>query len=209
MKVSLLALGISLLQFAFSPSYAGKTVAQTSNEDTAYLRVITERAGKIVTALNLPDSAAFLRVRTIVAGQYRALNAVYTDRDTRLKELKDQTDKTIVDSVKKIIQQDVDTRVAKLHTAYLEKLATELDQQKIDKVKDGMTYSVVEVTYRAYQQMLPNLTDPQKAYILAALIEAREHAMDAESSEKKHAWFGKYKGRINNYLSAQGISMKK
>jgi hypothetical protein len=33
--------------------------------------------------------------------------------------------------------------------------------------------------------------------------------MDAESSEKKHWWFGKYKGRINNYLSAQGYDLQK
>ena len=192
MKVALLAMGITLLQFSFSHSYARKTVASAPYEDSAYIRVITERAGKIVSALDLPDSAAFLRVRTIVAGQYRALNAVYTERDSG-----------------KIVQQEADARIAKLHTAYLEKLATELSPQQIDKVKDGMTYGVVQVTYRAYQQQLPNLNDEQKAYILAALIEAREHAMDAESSKKKHAWFGKYKGRINNYLSTQGISMKK
>lgn len=192
MKTSLLAMGITLLQFTFSPSYAGKIVVSAPYEDTAYIRVITERAGKIVSALDLPDSVAFLRIRTIVANQYRALNAVYTQRDSG-----------------KIVQQDVDTRIAQLHTDYLAKLATELTPQQIDKVKDGMTYGVVQVTYRAYNQQLPNLNDEQKAYILATLIEAREHAMDAESSEKKHAWFGKYKGRINNYLSAQGISMKK
>jgi hypothetical protein len=33
--------------------------------------------------------------------------------------------------------------------------------------------------------------------------------MDAESSDKKHAVFGKYKGRINNYLSAEGYDLKK
>ena len=192
MKASLLAMGITLLQFTFSPSYAGKMVVSAPYEDSAYIRVITERAGKIVSALELPDSAAFLRVRTIVAGQYRALNAVYTERDSG-----------------KIVQQEVDARIAKLHAGYLAKLATELTPQQIDKVKDGMTYGVVQVTYRAYNQQLPNLNDEQKAYILAALIEAREHAMDAESSKKKHAWFGKYKGRINNYLSTQGVSMKK
>jgi len=37
----------------------------------------------------------------------------------------------------------------------------------------------------------------------------REIAIDAETSEKKHWWFGKYKGRINNYLSAEGFDMKK
>ena len=57
--------------------------------------------------------------------------------------------------------------------------------------------------------MLPDLTETQKAQILTWLTEARELAMDADTSEKKHAWFGKYKGKINNYLSAQGIDMKK
>jgi hypothetical protein len=41
------------------------------------------------------------------------------------------------------------------------------------------------------------------------LVEARELAMDEGSSDAKHAVFGKYKGRINNYLSAAGYDMKK
>ena len=212
MKESLLALGTTLLIFTITPSsYASKTVVLTTYEDTAYTRVITERAGKIVATLGLPDSAAFLRVRTIVAGQYRALNTVYSDRDDRLKQLKNQSDKdkNTLDSLRKIVQQDVDAKIAQLHTAYLAKLGTELNPQQVDKVKDGMTYSVLEVTYHAYLDKLPNLNDEQKNRILSDLTEAREHAMDAESSEKKHAWFGKYKGRINNYLSAQGIDMKK
>ena len=42
---------------------------------------------------------------------------------------------------------------------------------------------------------LPTLTDEEKAQIEAWLIEAREFAVDAESSNKKHEAFGKYKGR--------------
>jgi hypothetical protein len=57
--------------------------------------------------------------------------------------------------------------------------------------------------------MLPNLTPAQQQQIMTWLIEARERAMDAGTSEQKHAVFGKYKGRINNYLSASGIDMKK
>jgi Protein of unknown function (DUF3826) len=217
MKESLLALGSSLIMI-LSISYpshsspAATPLSYANFEDSAYLRVITERAGKITGTLGLPDSAAFLRVRSIIANQYYSLNTVYTERDEHLKSLKTQTpapDKTTMDSAKKGIQEVVDTRVGQLHSAYLAKLATELNQQQIDKVKDGMTYSVLEVTYHGYQEELPDLTEEQKARILADLTEAREHAMDAESSEKKHAWFGKYKGRINNYLSAQGIDMKK
>jgi hypothetical protein len=56
---------------------------------------------------------------------------------------------------------------------------------------------------------VPALTSEQKATIYDWLKEARELAMDGESSDKKHAVFGKYKGRINNYLSAAGYDMKK
>ena len=37
----------------------------------------------------------------------------------------------------------------------------------------------------------------------------RELALDAESSKKKHEVFGKYKGRINNYLVKRGYDLKK
>lgn len=216
MKESLLAMGSLLIMILSGAPHSSCPISTPlstlSNEDTTYIRVITERAGKIVATLGLPDSAAFLKVRGMVADQYRALNDIYTDRDNRLKAMKDQQpapDKAIVDSVKKMIQQSIDVRVGQLHSAYLARLSAVLNPQQVNKVKDGMTYSVLEVTYNAYVDELPQLTDQQKATILADLTEAREHAMDAESSEKKHAWFGKYKGRINNYLSSQGIDMKK
>jgi len=56
--------------------------------------------------------------------------------------------------------------------------------------------------------LLPDLSDEQKREILANLVEAREQAMDGGSSEEKHGIFGKYKGRINNYLSEQGYDLK-
>ena len=72
-----------------------------------------------------------------------------------------------------------------------------------------MTFGVVKVTYDATLDMIPTLTEEEKAQILAWLIEARELAVDAESSKKKHEVFGKYKGRINNYLSKRGYDLVK
>ena len=72
-----------------------------------------------------------------------------------------------------------------------------------------MTYGVVPKTFFAFKDMIPSLTEEQKKYIYDNLVEAREHAMDAGSSKEKHAWFGKYKGRINNYLSAKGYDLEK
>jgi|SRR6185312_1183798 len=204
MKVRLLACGSALALILSFEAIQANPLPNISNEDTGYIRVIKARAGKIVAALGLSDSSLFYKVRDIVAGQYYALNAVYTERDEKLKQLKNQPD-----SLKKGIQQEIDDKITHLHTAYLGRLATVISPEQIDQIKDGMTYSVLEVTFHAYVKMLPQLTDEQKGVILEDLIEAREHAMDAESSEKKHAWFGKYKGRINNYLSSQGIQQKK
>lgn len=63
------------------------------------------------------------------------------------------------------------------------------------------------------KKLLPSwfdvLKEEEKAQIMAWLVEAREFAMDAENSNKKHAAFGKYKGRINNYLSKRGYDLVK
>ena len=57
--------------------------------------------------------------------------------------------------------------------------------------------------------MIPTLKPEEKQQILIWLKEARELAIDAESSKKKHEVFGKYKGRINNYLSKRGYDLTK
>jgi uncharacterized protein DUF3826 len=205
MKVCLLAWG--------SLFFATVSMASTPpSEDSTYIRMITERAGKITATLGITDSTLFFHIRTLIADQYRALNAIYADRDLRLAAIKSRQpapDKQTMDSSRSSMETELAAKLRQLHDAYLGRLGKELSPQQVDKVKDGMTYNVLEVTYRAYQEELPDLTAKQKATILADLTEAREFAMDAESSEKKHQWFGKYKGRINNYLSGEGIDMKK
>ena len=95
------------------------------------------------------------------------------------------------------------------HAAFITHLNKFLTEAQLEKVKDGMTYRVFPITYAAYQDMLPNLTTEQKVKIYDWLKQARELAMDEGSSDDKHKVFGKYKGKINNYLSAAGYDMKK
>ena len=149
-------------------------------------------------------------MQTIIANQYRHLNDLHTSRDEQVKAAKSSgEDKQVIDAKVKSIQDETGNKVTLLHQDYIGKLSTQLSKDQIEKVKDGMTYNVVNITYSGYLDMLQNLTSEQKSQIMTWLIEAREHAMDAESSEKKHGWFGKYKGRINNYLSAAGYDLKK
>lgn len=169
-----------------------------------------QRAEKISATLKLDDPAKAVRVRDIVARQYHELSVIHARRDEALHAAKTlaATDKSAAEAASKAAHAEAETAQDKLHPEFLARLAGELAPAQIDQVKDGMTYGVLPLTFRVYQEMLPNLTVEQKAQILAWLTEAREHAMDASTSDEKHAWFGKYKGRINNYLSKAGIDMK-
>lgn len=159
---------------------------QTADADTAYTRVITQRAEKIVAPLGIADAAQTAAVRDIIVQQYRNLNALDTMQNAEMKAAKRD----------------------KLHKEYLSRLSARLSAQQVDQVKDGMTYGVLPLTYKGYMAMLPDLTEQQRAQIMAWLVEAREHAIDGGTSEEKHRWFGKYKGKINNYLAAAGYNMK-
>jgi hypothetical protein len=203
-----------LMIFCFPICYStlAQNNLQTVDADAAYTRTINERAQKIVNTLQLSDEAKALRVRSIIAGQYRNLNDIYIQRDAQVSTVKSHTNNSGEASAKAkldAIEQETKIKLNKLHDSYLKHLSAELNNKQVEQVKDGMTYGVVQITYKGYQDMIPTLTEEQKKQILLWLVEARELAMDAESSDKKHAWFGKYKGRINNYLSAAGYDLKK
>ncbi|UOQ96771.1 DUF3826 domain-containing protein [Hymenobacter sp. 5317J-9] len=181
--------------------------APTETKEAAYTRTITERAAKIVGKIDGLKAKDSVQVRDVIADQYRALNDIYEQQKTRKAALKAQpaTETTKAELAK--VEAETTAAIDKLHPQFLKKLGRRLTPAQIDQVKDGMTYGVLPITMTAYNDMLPSLTAEQKAQMLAWLTEAREHAMDGGTSEQKHAWFGKYKGRINNYLSAAGIDM--
>jgi hypothetical protein len=194
---------------AFTLLYCVNANAQ-QNTDTAYQRVIAERTAKIVNTLGITDAALTKKVQQQIAEQYINLNAVHDKSKITVTEIKAKPvpKEAINDEVKKE-EENKYTQLKQLHAQFIAQLKTSLTQDQVEKVKDGMTYSVLPVTWKAYMEMLLHLTQEQKDKMYAWLVEARELAMDEGSSDAKHAVFGKYKGRINNYLSAAGYDMKK
>lgn len=182
----------------------------TDSAQKAYQKVINQRSNKIVLGLNIADSVVFYKVQNALVGQYSHLSALHDSLNGLVKTIKTTT--TAKEQIAIAILQIENTRTEKLqvlHEQFIANISSVLSASQIAQLKDGMTYSILPITLKAYEDMLPNLTAEQKTQINTYLTEAREFAMDAESSEKKHAWFGKYKGKINNYLSAAGIDMKK
>lgn len=180
-----------------------------SNEEAAYTRTINERADKIVAPLALDDADKATRVRDLVVAQYRGLREIHDARDAKLAQAPQGAgDNAVAEAWKSLARKEADLKVFPLHRAFIARLEAELTPEQVNQVKDGMTYGVVPLTFKRYNELLPNLTVEQRATVLANLLEAREYAMDGGSSDEKHAWFGKYKGRINNFLSAAGYNMK-
>lgn len=178
--------------------------------DPEYIKVTNERAAKIVDELKLENPEKEQAVTNIIAEQYRNLSKLQDERDAKIEALKkDDLSKEKQNSKIDKLKSNTEKSIAKLHKSYLKKLSAQLSSDKVDEVKDGMTYGVLPKTYAAFLEMIPSLTQEEKDYIYNNLKEAREKAIDGGSSKEKHAWFGKYKGRINNYLSARGYDLEK
>jgi hypothetical protein len=174
-----------LITFLFS---ALTSVNAQQQDEAAYLKTLTDRSQKIVNTLDIKNPEVCERVTEILVDQYRSLGTIHDSQESEdAKNLK----------------------LYNLHCEFVGRLASELTPERIDKVKDGMTYGVVKVTYDSYCDMIPSLKPEEKRQLMAWLIEAREHAMDAASSNKKHEWFGKYKGRFNNYIAKRGYDSQK
>lgn len=191
-------------------SIATLSNAQTvSEKQLAYSQVLGQRADKILGTLDLTDSLKYIKVRKIVVGHYQDMNKVHEEKASKVNSGKVvwENEKVKQENMK-LIEEAAAQNLQTLHHAFLSKLSAELTESQVDLVKDGMTYGVLPITYKAYQDMIPSLKDAEKKRILDWLTEARELAMDAGSSESKHAVFGKYKGRVNNYLSAQGYDLQ-
>ena len=173
-----------------------------------YVQTIIKRAEKNISALKLTGDKA-VNVRNIVCNRYFQLNDIYAERDTTINRAKasltgDAKNKAI-DAARALC----DSKLYRSHFALPAQLGMYLTPEQVTAVKDGITMGVVDVTYTATLDMIPSLTDEEKLQIRLWLEEAREFALDAESSKKKHDCFGKYKGRINNYLAKRGYDLVK
>ena len=189
---------------------AGAVDLNKENRDPKYVESIVNRSQKIVDKLGLTDVKAAEDVCNIIANRYFELNDIYEIRDAKVKTVKESgLTGDAKNEALKAAENEKDAALYRSHFAFPASLSLFLNEEQIEAVKDGMTYGVVKVTYEATLDTIPSLKEEEKVQIYAWLVEAREFAMDAENSNKKHAAFGKYKGRINNYLAKRGYNLTK
>ena len=154
--------------------------------------------------MKLSDSAKSGRVQDAIKSQYRSLRARDEALDTMFASLGNNAPG--VESNRGAV---VTILSKQLHGHFITKLSADLTPEQLEVVKDQMTYNKVKVTYDAYCEIVPKLTDSEKGKILGALKTAREEAMDGGSADEKTAIFQKHKDSINAMLDANGHNVSK
>jgi hypothetical protein len=196
MKQSIFLAFVMLLSASI---FAADTNSTTADAEAKYTAAIEGRTADILKVLVLKDAEQATRVHKIIIAQYRALNAWHNENDSKLKASKGDTNAVV----------QIHASLKTLHDRFLSQLGDNLTPEQIDQVKDKMTYGKVQFTLAGYVAQYPNLSEENKQEILALLKQAREEAMDGGSAQEKTAVFQRYKGKINNYLSKQGIHPEK
>lgn len=171
--------------------------ATEGEKEDLYTVAIEGRAADIIKNLNLTDAARSAAVHDLIIAQYRIMRARDALIDAQLRAMGKE-----VNYENRAAKLQAESKV--LHDHFFAKLAEVLTPEQVEMVKDRMTYNKVKVTYDAYCQIIPALTDTDKAKVLELLKAAREEAVDGGSAGEKTAIFAKYKNQIKDYLVAHG-----
>jgi Protein of unknown function (DUF3826) len=194
-KTSTLFIAIVAITVAFSAAARAAEDNDSTTQPASFEKSAGDRADSVVKSLKIDDPARATRVHDAIATELIAIHQWHQDNDARIKEL----GKNGGEELDKIQAQ----RHA-LHDGFIAKLSAELSPDQMETVKEKLTGGQMMATYRNYPEIIPNLSDEEKAKILETLKEGREEAMDAANRKDRIAIFKKYKGRVNIYLDARG-----
>jgi hypothetical protein len=202
---------------------AGAVRAQQNEPATAPIlsaadqekQTVEKHVKSILDALQLNSAAQETKVRKIASAHIKALNEWHTKNDAQIKALWNEFN----DARSRLNEANANAALAKIegvyasfkpqHKKFVSELSTVLTPAQVEAVKDSLTVNKVKITFNAYGEIFHGLTDKHKAFILKNLKAAREEAIDAGTMTEKSAFFKKYKIKIEAYLTAHGLDVKK
>ena len=192
-------------QTAAAPSLSAKDRDQATFE---------KHTKPVLDALKLDDAAKAAKVHDLMIAQFALWKTWHDQNDAQINELWNKFNKART----ALNQTNADSALAQIdavyatfkpqHDALIAGLGTVLTPAQIETVEDALTINKVKITYHAYGEIFPGLTEAQNAFILKKLKAAREEAIDAGQMTEKSAFFKKYKIQIEAYLAAQGYDVK-
>jgi hypothetical protein len=176
--------------------------ASSAEKEALYTTSIEGRTADILKPMGLTNAATSNTLHDLIIAQYRVMRS----RDELINAKLEAMGKEICYTNR---AADLEAESKLLHEHFFVQLGKYLTPQEIEQVKDKMTYNKVKITYDAYNNIVPGLTDSDKAKIMELLIAAREKAVDGGSASEKSEIFQAYKDQINDYLNAHGHDVAK
>jgi len=143
---------------------------------------LNKRVGALVDSLALTDPAKQERVRTVIATNLRAV------RDAHNAGL--QLDPSV-------------------HKNLLAGLQADLSPEQVESVKDKLTLNKLPLTFKVYQQILPDLKPEDDRVIMDHLQRAREECLDVKNTDEMAPIFKHHKTEIETYLNSRGYEWDK
>jgi hypothetical protein len=214
-KVSSLAAVLAIGTLTSAAQANSPAAAPVAAADAKQMASLQKHIQPVLDALSLNDTAKETTVSNVMSAFLTAHAAWHQANDVALKgywndfnHARSKQDKAGADKALAEIG-GVYATFKPEHDKLVSGLATALSPEQIATVEDVLTVNKVKVTYNAYLEIFPTLTETQKAVVLKDLESAREEAVDAGSMAEKSAFFKKYKIIIEeDYLTRQGYDPK-
>jgi hypothetical protein len=176
--------------------------ASPAEMEALYTSSIEGRATDILKLVTVTNSVSSNAVHDLIIAQYRVMRS----RDELINAKLEAMDKEI-SYANRAPELEAESKL--LHAHFFAQLGKFLSPQDIEKIKDKMTYNKVKITFDAYTNIIPALTESDKTKIAELLTAAREKAIDGGSASEKSDIFQDYKNQINDYLNAHGHDVAK
>jgi hypothetical protein len=205
--VAALFFGGSVRVLAADPPAVAPTVAPAIDEATQ--KRIDSKAKRLLEAAKIDDAAKADRVKVIMGRWFVAMWDWHKQHDAELAQLWSDWGKarSVVPKDEfpgEIIAHKIDDFYGSLKPAYqtfLAQLATELNQEQIDAIKETWSRSPgMQRTYNAYLEIVPDLNDEQKKVIYNRMLMAREAAMLTDADKEVVNIYKIHKVKVEAYV---------
>jgi len=199
----------SLSQLPAADNVATKDTKEAVASDQATQKHIDAKADHLLAAIKLNEPAKAARIKAIMGHWFITMWNWHQKHDSQLDELWSQWSKARSASPNdefpgEIIAQKITDVYASLKPAYnsfTNQLATELTPEQVDTIKETWSHKPgMTRTYKAYLQIVPDLTEAQKKVIYDQLLAAREDAMLTDSDREIVNIYKCHKLKVQAYI---------
>lgn len=165
---------------------------------------LEKKAMEWVASLNLDDEKKSGFAVTTIYNHLRQVRDWHNDHPytTIPAGINPTTGKPLTQLEREII---ADSAMPKeVHERLMKGLRRVLTEEQVEQILDKYTVGKVAFTMKGYQEIVPDMTEEETAFILEQLKLAREQAVDYKSMKQISAIFKAYKTKIELYFYEHG-----